>query len=177
MSLFKENAVKQRPFIQLVPQEPAGPVRGEAYQKGLSLHHAPVFAREPLLRAGAEPVLKRAPDDIRVVFLQKRQHIGVCPRLQKIVAVREAQVFPRSCPQSRVFRRRRAAVLLVNDPNAAVPLGVGFADGAGIVGGAVVNKNDLQLVVVLGQNAVQALRQIGRYVIYRYNDRNHVLHS
>ena len=177
VSLFKENAVKKRPLIQLVPQESAGPVRGEAYQKGLSLHHAPAFVGEPLLRAGAEPVLKRAPDNIRAVFFQERHHVGVCPRLQKIVAVRKAQVFPCGRPQSRVFRRRRAAVFLVNDPNAAVPLGIGVADGTGIVGGAVVDENDLQLFVVLRQDAVQTLRQVGRHVIHRHNDRNHVLHS
>ena len=175
MSLFKENAVEKRPFIQLVPQKPAGPVRGETRQKGFSLHHAPAFVGEPLL--GAEPVLKRTPDDIRAVFFQERHHVGVCPRLQKIVAVREAQVFPCGRPQSCVFCRRRAAVFLVNDPNAAVPLGIGVADGTGIVGGAVVDENDLQLFVVLRQDAVQTLRQVGRHVIHRHNDRNHVLHS
>ena len=177
VSLFKENAVEKRPFIQLVPQKPAGPVRGKTRQKGFSLHHASVFAREPLLRAGAEPVLKRTPDNIRAVFFQERHHVGVCPRLQKIVAVRKAQVFPRGRPQSCVFCRRRAAVFLVDDPNAAVPLGIGVADGTGIVGGAVVNEDDLQLFVVLRQDAVQALRQVGRHVIHRHNDRNHVLHS
>ena len=49
--------------------------------------------------------------------------------------------------------------------------------GANLELRAGVNEDDLQLFVVLRQDAVQTLRQVGRHVIHRHNDRNHVLHS
>ena len=177
MSFLEKNISEQRALIQLVPQQRRAPIAGKANQIFFSRQNLPSRLENLLFLPVAVDIPKSKHRRIHIVVTQKGQHVAIHIRLQKIVAVRKAQVFPSGRPQSCVFCRRRAAVFLVDDPNAAVPLGVSIADGAGIVSGAVIDKDDLQLFVVLRQDAVQTLRQIGRYVIYRYNDRNHVLHS
>ena len=127
------------------------------------------------------PVLVNLPEGalhgVRIGFQQGLHQKAVGPRFQIVVAVCESQIIPGGNPQTGIFRGSRAAVFLVDHPHAAVLCRVLVADFAGRVCGAVIDQNDLQIPIVLRQDAAYALGKVLRHIIYRHNHRNGLIHA
>ena len=100
------------------------------------------------------------------------QELLVCPGLQEVVAVHKGHVFSLGQVQSRVSGAAEASVFLVEDLHQGLHGGVGIAEDAGVVGGAVVDEQDL-LHMGLGADGVDAPAQVLGHIVDGNDDRDH----
>ena len=82
-----------------------------------------------------------------------------------VVGVHELQEFPGGLVDGDVAGGGHPAVLLVDDPDAGVHLGVHPADGQADVVAAVVDQQDLQVIIGLLADALDAGGQVGGGVV------------
>ena len=71
-----------------------------------------------------------------------------------VIAVQELQVCSFRVIQRQIPAGGDTGVGLMEDPNPAVPVRAGITDGAGTVGAAVIHQQQLKILVLLIQNAV-----------------------
>lgn len=86
-------------------------------------------------------------------------------RLDEVVAVDEADPIAARDVDARVPSRREAAVRLVDDPDARVPRRVPVANRGAAVRGPVVDDDDLEVAMGLGEHAVEAAREVDLDVV------------
>ncbi len=90
--------------------------------------------------------------------------------LQKIIGIHKGHIIAGHFLKGGVSGGAHPFVLLVDHQIAGILLCVFVTNGSAVICGAIVTKNDFQIGVGLPQQAVQALAQIGRNVVYRNND-------
>ena len=108
-------------------------------------------------------------DDLARHARQTLRHLGKRLRLQIIVAVHKHIVPAGRRRHACRARRRRSAVLLVDDPHPRIRLPEFIADRAALVRGRIIHKNHLDPPVSLLQNTVHTLPQIRLFVVDRHN--------
>ena len=106
------------------------------------------------LTAGTQD-LEAAVGDVRTVFLCVGQQLPVHMGLNTVIAVDECDVFSGGGFNATEPCGGNAAVFFVNGDDAAVPLGIGIYDLGRMIRRAVIDHDDLQILVGLGQHAVQ----------------------
>ena len=167
--------------VHLVPRDGVDRAVG-----GVKLVQQVLAAENTLLRGACEVgrvaalavllhVLDRAEGHIGVMLLA-----GVVQRLQKarqndIIGVNKGIIAALGGVDAGVARGGQALVLLMDDPHALITGGVLVADLSAAVGGAVVDEKHLDgHIDLLGQNALDALGQVGLRVVNRhdYTDRD-----
>ena len=110
---------------------------------------------------------------IRARALRRKDGIREQRGLDVVVRIHEGDVPAARNIKPGVARGGKAAVLLVDQPDARVPLRIRLHDGRAVVLRAVVDKNQLKVVVGLGKDAVKASGQIRFHLIDRYNHADH----
>ena len=99
-------------------------------------------------------------------------------RRDKIITVDPAHPVPFGLAQAQVAGPALLVILgAVDDPH---PVGIAGLvvpqHGQTVVGGRIVDKNQFHGLQRLGQQALDAVRQIGRYVVDRYDDGDKGVH-
>ena len=113
---------------------------------------------------------------IRVIFKTYIQQAFNHVRLDPVVGIDEADELALGDFQAGVAGPRKAAVRLVDDGDSCIPFLPAVADGVGAVGGAVINKNDLQILICLSDDGDDAIVQIFLDLIDRNDDGNQRFH-
>ena len=90
--------------------------------------------------------------------------------LQIIVAVGKLQVFAPGQLQPQVAGGRNAPVVPVQQDDAAVDLGVHFAHLQAHILAAIVQQNDLDVLVGLAADAFDAAGNVAGRIVHRHND-------
>ena len=110
-------------------------------------------------------------EDVNIGVRCQYAHIVVVgSRCYGVVAVDKCDVFALRNGKACIACRGETAVLLVNDAHFVALLGVAVANGATVVGGTVVDENELIVGVCLLQNAFNAILQVSSDFINRYYD-------
>ena len=96
----------------------------------------------------------------RVIFKTCIQQAFNHVRFNPVVGINEADELASGELQAGVAGPREAAVRLMDDGYPRIPFLPAVADGGGAVGGAVIDKNDLQILVCLSDDGGDAFVQI-----------------
>ncbi len=106
----------------------------------------------------------------RVIFKTCIQQAFNHVRFDPVVGIDEADELACGELQAGVAGPRKAAVRLMDDGYPRIPFLPFVADGGGTVGGAVIDENDLQVLVCLSDDGGDAFVQVFLYLINRnYN--------
>ena len=111
-----------------------------------------------------------ADDDFSLLLLKGTDHGLVHVAVYPVVTVDETDVVAGSHGHSGIAGCSLAAVLLVDGLDATVFLSIRFADAAGGVLRTVVNEQQFPVRVALGEDGVNALREILLAVINGYDN-------
>lgn len=87
-----------------------------------------------------------------------------------IIAVNKGDVRTGCRIQSHIPGIGLAAVFLMDDPDACVPLCPCITECRAVIGRTIIDQDHLKVRICLGQNAGDTPVQIGLYFIYRNND-------
>ena len=96
--------------------------------------------------------------------------VVVGSRCDCVVTIDKCNVFASGCGKACIACRGETAVFLVYDAHFVALLGVTVADGAAVVGRAVVDENKLIVGVCLLQNAFNTILQVSSDFVNRYYD-------
>lgn len=94
-----------------------------------------------------------------------------------VVAVDKKYVLPAAFVYSGIARRREPAVFFADDLDSRVNLLIAAADILRTVGRAVIDKDNLSVIICLCKNAVNAFTQCRLSVINRYHNTDKFIHS
>ena len=173
MSLFKEDILQHRAPEELVPAQGTGPVLEEIPQIGLGGEPADPVSSGTVHRAVLIDKPEAAVDDVSMLCFHGLRHPPAGVRLKIIVSIHKGDVFAGGDSQTGVSGGGGTGVGLMDHPDAAILPGISVADGTAPIRGAVIDQDDLQLPVCLGEDAFDAFFQIGFDPVNRNNDRNH----
>ena len=134
------------------------------------------FANVPGKGGGAVRGQKAALDHICTGFSEGGQHPFDKLCVAPVVAVHKADKFAGGALQTVVSGVGETAVGLVKDPDPRIPALPSVAKCPGAIGGAVVDQEDLEILMGLLHQTVQTPVQILGNIINRHNDRNQIIH-
>ena len=122
-----------------------------------------------------EPDLMAAVGNVRPISMGVFQQMGKHVRLHFVIPVRETD----PCAGGFLYTPQpcggHAAVFLMDGSYPGIVRPIRIQYGFGIVGGAVVDHDDFQILIGLGQQAVQTSGKPGCVIVGRYDDGNRLL--
>lgn len=95
-------------------------------------------------------------------------HVGINP----VVGLDDRDPCAVRLANTQIAANAIAAVLLIDDANARILRGMALHDIERTIGAAVVDADDLEILMRLARDAIEALIEIFLNVIDRYDDRN-----
>ena len=98
------------------------------------------------------------------------EELFIHPRFKHVIAVDKADPLAGSFPDSPQPSAGNAAVFFIDSANTGILFGIVFDYLSGIIRGTIVNNENFQVFVGLGQYRIQCTSQIALYVIGRNNN-------
>ena len=100
------------------------------------------------------------------------KHVGIHAQLNPVVGLDNGNPGAGRLGQAAVAGGAVALVLFIDNLNALVLRGVALHGGKRIVGAAIVEQDDFQVLVSLPDDAIQTLLQVRAGIVNRYDNRN-----
>ena len=110
--------------------------------------------------------------DVRVIARCGVQRKLVGLRMDKIVAVNEADVLPSCNSKPCVAGLGQPAVFFMDHKDSRIPCGIFVADFGAVIGRSVIYEEELKVCKGLGENTVNATAQKGLNLVYGNDDAN-----